>query len=456
MEEKTARRRIVLVPVPAQGHISPMMQLAKSLHLKGFSITVAQTKFNYFTPSDDFTDIQFVTIQETLPESDFKNLGPIELQHKLNKECQESFKDCLGQLLLQQSNKITCVIYDEFMYFAEAAAKEFNLPSVIFSTTSATAFACRSVFDKLYANNVLAPLNDTLEYYFSGQKEELVPEFHPLRYKDFPVSRWASLESIMELYRNTVDKRTASFVIINTASCLESLSLSWLQQKLEIPVYPIGPLHMMASAPTSLLEENMSCIEWLNKQKKDSVIFISLGSLALMEISEVMETALGLDSSNQHFLWVIRPGLVPGSEWIEYLPEKFSKIVSERGYIVKWAPQKEVLAHPAVGGFWSHCGWNSTLESIGEGVPMICRPFSGDQKVNARYLECVWKIGIQVEGELEREAVKRAVKRLMVSQEGGEMRKRAVSLRERLRSSVREGGSSHNSLDEFVHLMKTM
>lgn len=92
-----------------------------------------------------------------------------------------------------------------------------------------------------------------------GQQEELVPEFYPLRYKDFPVSRFASLESIMEVYRNTVDKRTASSVIINTASCLESSSLSFLQQQqLQIPVYPIGPLHMVASAPTSLLEENKS------------------------------------------------------------------------------------------------------------------------------------------------------------------------------------------------------
>lgn len=97
----------------------------------------------------------------------------------------------------------------------------------------------------------------------------------------------------------------------------------------------VGPLHMVASAPTSLLEENKSCIEWLNKRKQTSVIFVSLGSLALMEISEVMETASGLDSSNQHFLWVIRPGSIRGSEWIESLPEEFSHMVSDQGYIVK-------------------------------------------------------------------------------------------------------------------------
>ncbi|KAF8094928.1 hypothetical protein N665_0348s0011 [Sinapis alba] len=451
MEVKPARRRVLLVPVPAQGHISPMMQLAKTLHSKGFSITVAQTKFNYFSPSDDFADFQYVTIPETLPDTDFENLRPILFLLKLNKECQVSFMDCLSQLLLQHSNEISCVIYDEFMYFAKAAAKEFKLPNVVFSTTNATTFVCRTAFEKLDANKILAPRKDSI-----GKENELVPGLHPLRYKDLPTSKFAPLEKILELYRYAVHKQAASCVIINTASCLEISSLSYLQQQLGIPVYPIGPLHMVASAPTSLLEENKSCIEWLNKQKRNSVIFVSLGSLAIMETNEVMEMASGFDSSNQHFLWVIKPGSIRGLEWIESLPEEFSKMVSGRGYIVKWAPQKEVLAHPAVGGFWSHCGWNSTLESIGEGVPVICRPFSTDQKVNARYLDCVWRMGIQVEGELDRGVVERAVKKLMVGEEGKEMRKRALCLKERLRDSVADGGSSHNSLHEFVQFIKSL
>uniref|UniRef100_A0A0D3BHL1 UDP-glycosyltransferases domain-containing protein n=1 Tax=Brassica oleracea var. oleracea TaxID=109376 RepID=A0A0D3BHL1_BRAOL len=348
------RKRLVLIPIPAQGHISPIMQLAKALHLKGFSITVAQTKFSYFSPLDDFTDFQFITILESLPESDLENLGKILLALKLNKECHVGFKECLGQLLLQHE--------------------------------------------------------------FKEKQDELVPEFHPLRYRDFPDSRRAPLESITELYRNAVDKRTASSVIINTSSCLESSSLFCLQESLEIP------------------------------QKQNSVIFVGLGSLALMEINEVMEMVSGLAASNQNFLWVIRPGSIRCSEWLESLPDEF----------IKWAPQKEVLAHPAIGGFWSHCGWNSTLESLGEGVPMICKPFTGDQKVNARYMECVWKIGMQVEGDPDRGAVERAVRRLMVCEEGEVTRMRAVTLKKKLRRSVRSGGSSHNSLEEFVNFLRTL
>ncbi|CAF2085557.1 unnamed protein product [Brassica napus] len=444
MEKIAEKRRIVLVPFPAQGHITPMMQLGQALSFKGFSITVAQGAYNQVSSSQHFPTFQFVTIPESVPVSQKESLGLVEFLMKLNKNSEARFKDCVAELLLENGNDFACIIYDELMYFSEAAAKEFKIPSVILSTASATNHACS----------------------YPEVQDKVVENLDPLRYKNLPISGMGPLDRFLDICREVFNKRTASAVIINTASCLESSSLSWLQQELNIPVFPLGPLHITASANSSLLEEDRSCIEWLNKQVPRSVIYISLGSKAQMEAKEVMEMAWGLCDSNQpflwvisdnqNFLWVIRPGSIRGSEWLESLPEEFSDIVLDKGYIVKWAPQKEVLAHPAVGGFWSHCGWNSTLESLGEGVPMICKPFTGDQKVNARYLECVWKIGMQVEGDLDRGAVERAVRRLMVGGEGEEMRKRAVSLKEKLRRSVRSGGSSHNSLEEFVNFLRTL
>ncbi|CAH8280245.1 unnamed protein product [Arabidopsis lyrata] len=448
MEELRVKRRIVLVPVPAQGHVTPIMQLGKALYSKGFSITVVLTQYNRVSSSKDFSDFHFLTIPGSLTESDLKNLGPFKFLFKLNQICEAGFKQCIGQLLQEQGNDIACVVYDEYMYFSQAAVKEFQLPSVLFSTTSATAFVCRSVLSRVDAESFLLDMKDP------KVSDKVFPGLHPLRYKDLPTSAFGPIESILNVYSETVNIRTASAVIINSTSCLENSSLAWLQRELQVPVYPIGPLHIAASAPSSLLEEDRSCIEWLNKQKLGSVIYISLGSLALMETKDMLEMAWGLSNSNQPFLWVIRPGSIPGSEWTESLTEEFSRLVSERGYIVKWAPQMDVLRHPAVGGFWSHCGWNSTLESIGEGVPMICRPFTGDQKVNARYLERVWRIGVQLEGALDKGTVERAVERLIVDEEGAEMRKRAINLKEKLEASVRSGGSSCSSLDNFVNSLK--
>ncbi|CAB51195.1 glucuronosyl transferase-like protein [Arabidopsis thaliana] len=329
-------------------------------------------------------------------------------------------------------------------------AEELKLPNFIFSTQTATHKVCCNVLSKLNAKKYLIDMEE------HDVQNKVVENMHPLRYKDLPTATFGELEPFLELCRDVVNKRTASAVIINTVTCLESSSLTRLQQELQIPVYPLGPLHITdSSTGFTVLQEDRSCVEWLNKQKPRSVIYISLGSMVLMETKEMLEMAWGMLNSNQPFLWVIRPGSVSGSEGIESLPEEVSKMVLEKGYIVKWAPQIEVLGHPSVGGFWSHCGWNSTLESIVEGVPMICRPYQGEQMLNAIYLESVWRIGIQVGGELERGAVERAVKRLIVDKEGASMRERTLVLKEKLKASIRGGGSSCNALDELVKHLKT-
>jgi UDP:flavonoid glycosyltransferase YjiC (YdhE family) len=124
-----------------------------------------------------------------------------------------------------------------------------------------------------------------------------------------------------------------------------------------------------------------------------------------------------------------------------------------RGCIVKWAPQKEVLAHGAVGGFWSHCGWNSTLESVCEGVPMLCQPIFGDQLLNVRYVCDVWKIGLEMEGVLEIGKIEKGIRRLMIDSEGLEIRERAKGLKEKANFCLSEDGSSYNALNELVQLI---
>ncbi|CAI0540286.1 unnamed protein product [Linum tenue] len=242
--------------------------------------------------------------------------------------------------------------------------------------------------------------------------------------------------------------RTSSAVIWNTLDCLENSLLDQVKQQCQVPIFTVGPMHKFApQLSTSLLKEDYSCIPWLDKQAEKSVIYVSLGSLACISQHELAEMAWGLTKSKLPFLWVVRPGLVRGT--------RFKEGVGERGRIVQWAPQKEILAHKAVAGFWSHCGWNSTVESIAEGVPLICRPNFADQKVTARYVTHVWKVGMQLEEELEREQVAAAVRRLMVEKEGMEMRKRAVELKARVEIGTRKGGSSFNDLDKLIKTIRS-
>ncbi|KAI3814762.1 hypothetical protein L1987_14406 [Smallanthus sonchifolius] len=227
-----------------------------------------------------------------------------------------------------------------------------------------------------------------------------------------------------------VPKTPPSAILWNTLEFLEPSALTQIRDHYQVPIFTVGPLHKIIPTPsTSFLEEDTSCIPWLDKQAPRSVIYVSLGSIANVDEKVSTEIAWGLANSKQPFLWVVRPGSVRGFEWIEFLPEGLVSEMKVRGLIVKWAPQKEVLAHSAVGGFWSHCGWNSALESMFEGVPMLCQPFELDQKVNSRYLSYVWKMGVEV--VVERGEIEGAIRRVLVGKEGEEMKQRAMEIQEK-------------------------
>lgn len=280
-----------------------------------------------------------------------------------------------------------------------------------------------------------------------------MPGFHPLRFKDLPAHSF-SLDVMLQLMATLRDTGSSSAIIWNTMDFLEESSLAQIQKQFQIPVFPIGPMHkIVTAASTSLQEEETSCVKWLDRQSQNTVIYISLGSVVIIDAEELGEISWGLAKSNQPFLWVVRPGSIQGSNWIELLPEGFREAIGERGCIIKWAPQKEVLAHAAVGGFWSHCGWNSTLEGISEGVPMICRPCFGDQRVVARYVIHVWRVGLALENKLEKGEIERTIRSLMVDREGEEMRQRAMDLKEMAQLSINKGGSCYNSLNELVEFI---
>ncbi|KAL8199819.1 hypothetical protein R6Q57_013387 [Mikania cordata] len=237
--------------------------------------------------------------------------------------------------------------------------------------------------------------------------------------------------------------KRARAVIWNAFKELEEPELEALRQDFPNPHFLIGPFHKYVPASSSsLLAQDQTCLSWLDKQPSNSVLYISFGSVVRVKKSQFLEIAWGLANSNQPFLWVVRPGSIEGSEWLEHLPDRFlESIVEGKGYILKWAPQQDVLAHPATGGFWTHSGWDSTLESICEGVPMICSPSFGDQLPNARYVSNVWKIGVQLENGFDRREIESAIKKLMMDDEEGlEIRNRIIDIKRKVNLCLKKGG----------------
>ncbi|CAK9187892.1 unnamed protein product [Ilex paraguariensis] len=441
---RTHGLRVVLVPPPFQGHITPMLQLGSILHSRGFSITIAHTEFN--PPcSCNHPEFFFLPLADNLSGYDTSFWNLLEVISVINVNCKAPLQQYLVQMMekLEPHDKVCCIIYDTIMHFTDAVANHLNLPSIILRTTSASNVLAWDAIPRLQEGGYIS-LQESLA-------NELVPELYPLRFKDLPYQKPSKV--VLQFTADLNKIRSSAAIVWNTMDFLEHSSLSQLQQQYQIPNFSIGPMHKTAPiSTTSLLKEDNSCLAWLDKQAPNTVIYMSLGSLAMVDKKELAEMAWGLANSDQPFLWVVRPGLVDGSEasnqFLE-LFQGFQERIRGRGLVVKWAPQKEVLAHSAVGGFLSHCGWNSTLESICEGVPMICRPCFSDQMVNARYLIHVWKVGLEMDPVLERGGIQRAIRSLMVEKEGEEMRQRAIDMGQKIKRCVQKGGSSYNSLNDL-------
>ncbi|KAF8397414.1 hypothetical protein HHK36_016330 [Tetracentron sinense] len=437
-------RRLILFPVPLQGHINPMLQLAEILYSRGFSITIIHTHFNSPT-SSNYPYFTFEPISDGLSTTQASTSDIVALLTILNVNCVTPFRECLTRLLSEnQEEPIACLICDGIFHFTQAVADSLKLPRIILRATSVASFLALHSFPLLLQKGYL-PKQDS-------QLEEPVPELPPLKVKDIPVMATHDPKIMYQLVASiSKEMKASSGIIWNSFEDLEQFALTAVRQEFPIPIFPIGPFHKYSPASSSsLLIQDPSCISWLDKQAPRSVIYVSFGSLAAMNETEFVETAWGLANSKRPFLWVVRPGSIYGSDWIEQLPHLFLENVSEKGHIVKWAPQKEVLAHPAVGGFWTHNGWNSTVESICEEVPMLCRPCFADQMVNARYVSHVWRIGMQLENGLERGEIERSIRRLMVEKDGEEMRERVIKLKEKVDLSLRKDGSSCKSLEGLV------
>ena len=223
-----------------------------------------------------------------------------------------------------------------------------------------------------------------------------VEELPPLRVRDLFYSSRSNQEKLRNLLARAMEAvNSSSGLVINTFDALEPAELERIRSELRIPtVLAPGPLHKLSSKNTasSLLDEDHGCIKWLDKQPPRSVLYVSFGSLASMDPNEFLEVAWGLAASGHPFLWVVRPGSVRGSEDGQGFPEGFEAAVEGTGKVIRWAPQQEVLAHPAVGGFWTHSGWNSDIGEHQRGcshdLQASVRRSDDEHEVCGENLEC--------------------------------------------------------------------
>ncbi|CAI0407740.1 unnamed protein product [Linum tenue] len=261
--------------------------------------------------------------------------------------------------------------------------------------------------------------------------------------------------------------------IVNTFEELEAEYLEELKVAKQGRVWCVGPVSLTNCFELDKLERGNSsvshvdqCLRWLDDKEQNSVIYVCLGSICNLSSAQLMELALGLEASDKTFLWVVRE-IEKTKELFQWMEEeKFEERVSSKGMVIRgWAPQLMILCHRSIGGFMTHCGWNSSLEGISAGIPLVTWPLFGDQFCNEKLIVEVVKIGVKVgawrptywngneteEVFVKREQVERAVRLVMDGGEEGEARRtRAKELAEMAKRAVGNGGSSHTNVTTLI------
>ncbi|XP_020255755.1 7-deoxyloganetin glucosyltransferase-like [Asparagus officinalis] len=459
----------VCMPLPAQGHIHGMLKLAKLLHFKGFHITFVHTEFNYnrIITSDQVSalegleDFRFEVIPDDLPLSGSPDAVALCLAVRDN--LRAPFRELLKRLNEPSSGvpPLTCVVSDNCASFTLESTAEFRIPNIFFCSASACGFLGTIHYKELEERGIvpLKSKNDLINGYLNTPID-WIPGMKNIRLKNLPsfLQTTDPNDIIFNYLKNESQAaKQATAIIINTLDDLEDSVLEAMSSILP-PIYTVGPLtllchqitdkSMKAIGSNNLWKEDAGCLEWLDGRAPKSVVYVNFGSLAVMTNQQLVEFAWGLSNSGQDFLWVIRPDVVMGGS--ASLPKEFFEETKERGLLATWCPQEEVLMHSAVGGFLTHCGWNSMMESISAGVPVICWPYFGDQQTNCWHACTKWGIGMEIDNDVKREDVEGLVRKLMRGEKAKEMKRQAWLWKEAAYEATKPGGKSSINLDRVV------
>ncbi|GKA46681.1 UDP-glycosyltransferase 73E1-like protein [Tanacetum coccineum] len=477
MVAPTTDLHFVMFPLMAQGHMVPMVDIARMLAQRGATITIITTPLiaNRFRPVisraiEAKLQIQILELElrlaevglpegcesfDTLPSSDYieKLFAAIDL-------LEEPAEELLRGLCPQPS----CIISDFLIPWTTDVARRFNIPRLVFNGPGCFWLLCMHVFS---SSNILERIeSDTERFVLPGLPDRV----EVTKLQIIGTSKEASSYQKGFLFRAIQADKAAYGIVVHTFNELEPEYVKEFSKVRDTKVWCIGPISLLNKDIGDISERgnktainNHDCLKWLNDREPGSVLYVCLGSLARISTQQVIELGLGLESTNQPFIWCVKNKTQELDKWFLGFKER----VRDRGLIVHgWAPQLILLSHGAIGGFLTHCGWNSALESICAGVPMVTWPFLGDQFLNEAFIVEILKIGVRIGVEIpvpfgeeeeigvlvKKEDVKMAVECLMdkADEEGKQRRKRASELAEMAKRAMAEGGSSYHNISSLI------
>ncbi|KAK4419225.1 UDP-glycosyltransferase 86A1 [Sesamum alatum] len=477
MGEKFAMKpHAIMISVPYQGHLNPFVHLAIKLASKGFAITfvhtgdvhhqISKSPQNLNSPSgsnevdifsearDSGLDICYTTISDGFPLEFDRVQNADEYWESLFHDFPSCVDEFIGNLIESSDPSLLPFLVTDTVYSWPATiAKKYNLVNVSFWTEPALVFAIDNYYFDLLRTNGHFPLTDDPEYSI-----DYIPGVESISSKDvMPYLQETDTTTVTHkiLIRAFEEVKKADFILHNTVQELEHYTLSTLNQKQ--PTYAIGPVNFSTECIKTRVSKSLlfetDCSKWLDSKPPSSVLYVSFGSIVQTNKQVIEAIAQGLLLSEVSFIWVIRPKIV---SYIDddknVLPAGFEDNVKDKGLIVPWCNQNAILSNPAVGGFLTHCGWNSILESMSCGVPMICYPIMCDQPTNRKLVVNDWKIGVNLcDGvSFNGAEVASKIKQLMSEETSVGIRNEMMKYRSLLHDAVAEEGSSERNLDQFI------
>ncbi|KAL5226736.1 hypothetical protein ABZP36_015001 [Zizania latifolia] len=464
-------RNVVLYPGLGVGHLVPMVELAKVFLQHGVAVTVAlveppsETLEFYAAVARIAASNPAVTFHELPPPppapapahagsgsgSDGKSAKPIvQMLEFLN-----SMKAPLRDFLLSLPS-VDALIIDMFCGDALDVAAGLRLPVYSSFTSAASDLA-------VFLN--LASMQDSISFGELGDSIIPFPGVPPFKASELPSNILSDEEACRCVLHMLGRIPESKGILVNTFDSLEARALSALRDGLCVPgratppIYCIGPLVSGGGG-----DKDDECLRWLDAQPDNSVVFLSFGSMGTFGKKQLEEIAIGLQKSEQRFLWVVRSPRVDENNLAEplqmadldaLLPAGFTEATNGRGLVVKsWAPQVDVLRHRATGAFVTHCGWNSTLEAITAGQPLLCWPLYAEQRMNKVFIVEEMKVGVAIDGYDEEmvkaEEVEAKVRWVMECECSEALRQRVAEVKDAATKALDEGGSSRSAFVKFL------
>ncbi|OWM81567.1 UDP-glycosyltransferase 82A1 [Punica granatum] len=423
--------KVILVPYPAQGHVTPMLQLAVALLPSGFEPVLVTLEHIHRRIKPDIEQmghvasmVKCVVLQDGLESGGARDFFAIEaamedgsmavqLERLVSK-----LDDC------ENGEGVVLMVVDVLASWAMEVGHRCGVPTAGFWVAMIATYQVVAAIPDLVRHGVIS---------YSGtprHKETklpcLVPNQPTLTAEDLPwlIGSTSCRKGRFKFWTRTMDRcRSLRWLLVNSfpeehCTAYNNIELNEYvvdnrphvntknnndnEDDYYPMVFPVGPLSKLAVAPTarnpSFWEEERTCLDWLDQQDPGSVIYVSFGSwVSPIGEDNMRSLALSLEASGRPFIWALSP------TWRDGLPNGYIERVANRGKVVPWAPQLEILQNDAVGCFVTHCGWNSTMEAIQCKKRLVCYPVAGDQFVNCKYIVEVWKIGVRIDGFEEKE-----------------------------------------------------